>query len=95
MSFIPLAWMAPLMFAGLVLFMVIGFPVAFSLAAVGLFFGFLAIEHGYFDFALMQALSELVKRIAFLRGIGEWDPYGSAERAAHVAQAAQAAQAEQ
>jgi tripartite ATP-independent transporter DctM subunit len=60
MSFIPLSWMAPLMFAGLVLFMVIGFPVAFSLAAVGLFFGFLAIEHGYFDFALMQALPERV-----------------------------------
>jgi TRAP-type mannitol/chloroaromatic compound transport system permease large subunit len=60
MSFIPLAWMAPLMFAGLVLFMVIGFPVAFSLAAVGLFFGFLAIEHGYFNFALMQALPERV-----------------------------------
>ena len=60
MSFIPLAWMAPLMFAGLVLFMLIGFPVSFSLAAVGLFFGFLAIEHGYFDFALMQALPERV-----------------------------------
>src|SRR5689334_4407979 len=60
MSFIPLAWMAPLMFAGLVLFMVIGFPVAFSLAAVGLFFGFLAIEHGYFTFSLLQALPERV-----------------------------------
>ena len=60
MSFIPLSWMAPLMFAGLVLFMVIGFPVAFSLAAVGLFFGFLAIEHGYFTFSLMQALPERV-----------------------------------
>ncbi len=60
MSFIPLAWMAPLMFAGLVIFMLAGFPVAFSLAAVGLFFGFLAIEHGYFDFAFMQALPERV-----------------------------------
>jgi tripartite ATP-independent transporter DctM subunit len=60
MSFIPLTWMAPLMFAGLVIFMVIGFPVAFSLAAVGLFFGFLAIEHGYFDFVFMQALPERV-----------------------------------
>lgn len=37
---------APLMFLGLLLFMVIGFPAAFSLAAVGLFFGFLAIEFG-------------------------------------------------
>jgi tripartite ATP-independent transporter DctM subunit len=59
-SFIPLAWMAPLMFGGLVLFMLVGFPVSFSLAAVGLFFGFLAIEHGYFSFAFMQALPERV-----------------------------------
>jgi tripartite ATP-independent transporter DctM subunit len=59
-SLIPLSWMAPLMFAGLVLFMLLGFPVAFSLAAVGLFFGFIAIEHGYFTFALMQALPERV-----------------------------------
>jgi tripartite ATP-independent transporter DctM subunit len=52
--------MAPLMFGGLVAFMLVGFPVAFSLAAVGLFFGFLAIEHGYFSFAFMQALPERV-----------------------------------
>ena len=57
---IPLEWMAPLMFGGLVLFMLIGFPVAFSLAAVGLFFGFIAIESGYFEFAFMQALPERV-----------------------------------
>ena len=37
--------MPPLMFGGLVVFMIIGYPVAFSLAAVGLFFGFIAIEH--------------------------------------------------
>ena len=48
------------MFGGLVVFMVIGFPVSFSLAAVGLFFGFIAIEAGYFEFALMQALPERV-----------------------------------
>src|SRR5678816_73527 len=41
-------------------FMLIGFPVTFSLAAVGLFFGFIAIESGYFDFALLQALPERV-----------------------------------
>ena len=57
---IPLEWMAPLMFGGLVVFMLIGFPVTFSLAAVGLFFGFIAIESGYFEFALMQALPERV-----------------------------------
>ena len=38
--------MAPLMFAGMILFMLIGFPAAFSLAATGLFFGFIAIEYG-------------------------------------------------
>jgi tripartite ATP-independent transporter DctM subunit len=38
--------MAPLMFAGLVLFMVIGYPAAFSLAAVGLFFAYLGINYG-------------------------------------------------
>jgi tripartite ATP-independent transporter DctM subunit len=52
--------MAPLMFGGLVVFMLIGYPVAFSLAAVGLFFGFFGIELGYFDFALLQALPERV-----------------------------------
>jgi tripartite ATP-independent transporter DctM subunit len=36
----------PLMFGGLVLFLLIGFPAAFSLAAVGLFFGFISIELG-------------------------------------------------
>jgi tripartite ATP-independent transporter DctM subunit len=38
--------MAPLMFAGLILFMIYGYPAAFSLAAVGLAFGFLGIELG-------------------------------------------------
>ena len=38
--------MAPLMFAGLILFMLYGYPAAFSLAAVGLFFGFISIELG-------------------------------------------------
>ena len=53
---IPLEWMPPLMFAGLVIFMIIGYPVAFSLAAVGFFFGFLSIEMGYFTMAFMQAI---------------------------------------
>ena len=57
---IPHDMMAPLMFGGLVIFMLIGYPVAFSLAAVGLSFGFIAIEEGFFDFSLMQALPERV-----------------------------------
>ncbi len=38
--------MAPLMFAGLILFMICGYHAAFSLAAVGLAFGVLGIELG-------------------------------------------------
>src|SRR5262245_47220851 len=41
--------MAPLMFGGLIIFMIIGYPAAFSLAAVGLFFGFLGIELGLIE----------------------------------------------
>ncbi|ARQ02075.1 TRAP transporter large permease [Pseudorhodoplanes sinuspersici] len=40
--------MPPLMFGGIVVFLLIGFPVAFSLAAVGLFFGFLSVHLGFF-----------------------------------------------
>ena len=52
--------MAPLMFGGLIVFMLIGYPVAFSLAAVGLFVGFIGIELGFFQTALLQALPERV-----------------------------------
>jgi tripartite ATP-independent transporter DctM subunit len=41
--------MAPLMFGGLIVFMLIGYPAAFSLAAVGLFFGLLGIQLGLID----------------------------------------------
>ena len=47
---------APLMFAGLIAFLLVGFPVAFSLGACGLFFGFVGIELGLLPEALMQAL---------------------------------------
>lgn len=46
----------PLMFAGLVVIMLIGFPVAFSLAALGLASGFYAIEMGWFPAAFMGTL---------------------------------------
>ncbi len=52
--------MAPLMFGGLIVFMLIGYPVAFSLAAVGLFFGVIGIELGFFGINLLQALPERV-----------------------------------
>jgi tripartite ATP-independent transporter DctM subunit len=47
---------APLMFAGLVVIMLIGFPVAFSLSALGLFSGFIAIEMGWFPAGFMANL---------------------------------------
>ncbi|MBK1614190.1 C4-dicarboxylate ABC transporter [Rubrivivax gelatinosus] len=48
--------MAPIMFAGLVLFLLVGYSVAFSLAACGLLFGFIGIELGLLPSSLMQAL---------------------------------------
>ena len=53
---IPLEAMPPLMFGGLILFMLIGYPVAFSLAALGFFFGFISIEQGFFGFNYLQAV---------------------------------------
>jgi TRAP-type mannitol/chloroaromatic compound transport system permease large subunit len=47
---------APVMFLSLVLFLLTGFPVAFSLAACGMVFGFIGIELGIVPQALMQAL---------------------------------------
>jgi len=46
----------PLMFAGLLVFLLSGFPVAFSLAATGMFFGLLGMEAGLFPDNLFQAL---------------------------------------
>ena len=48
--------LAPIMFAGLIVFLLMGFPVAFSLGACGLFFGFIGIELGMLPEALLQAL---------------------------------------
>src|SRR5437763_3180680 len=52
--------MAPLMFGALVLFLLLGYPVAFALAANGLLFGILAIELGLLGPQLLQALPERV-----------------------------------
>ena len=38
--------MAPLMFGALVVFLLLGYPVAFALAANGIFFGIIGIELG-------------------------------------------------
>jgi len=50
------AYMAPVMFAGLIVFLLMGYSVAFSLAAAGLFFGYLGVEIGLLPATLMQAL---------------------------------------
>ena len=50
------AQFVPLMFAGLLVFLLSGFPVAFALAATGLFFGFVGMEAGLFPSNLFQAL---------------------------------------
>jgi GntP family gluconate:H+ symporter len=47
---------APLMFGGLIVFLLLGFPVAFSLGACGLFFGWVGIALGILPEALLQAL---------------------------------------
>ncbi len=52
--------MAPLMFGGLVVFLLLGYPVAFSLAANGLLFAIVGIVHGSIEPALLQALPERV-----------------------------------
>ncbi len=51
-----IANMAPVMFAALVVFLLSGFPVAFSLAANGLLFGLIGIEVGLLKPELLQAL---------------------------------------
>jgi tripartite ATP-independent transporter DctM subunit len=54
------ALMAPLMFAGLVVILLLGYPVAFALAANGLLFAVIGVQAGFFDFSLLQALPERV-----------------------------------
>jgi GntP family gluconate:H+ symporter len=52
--------MAPLMFVALIVVMLLGYPVAFALAAVGIFFGLIGIEVGLLQSTLFQALPERV-----------------------------------
>jgi TRAP-type mannitol/chloroaromatic compound transport system permease large subunit len=53
-------YMAPIMFASLVVCLLIGYPVAFSLAAVGLFYAFIGIELDMFHPNFLQALPERI-----------------------------------
>ncbi len=50
----------PLLFTGLLFFLLTGIPVAFGLAATGLLFGFIGMEVGLFNANLFQALPQRV-----------------------------------
>jgi tripartite ATP-independent transporter DctM subunit len=50
--------MAPLMFAGLAVMLLLGYPVAFALAANGLLFAFIGFELGMLQPELLQALPQ-------------------------------------
>jgi len=52
--------LAPIMFFNLIAFLLLGFPVAFTLAAVGVLYGLIAIEFGFMQPALFQALPQRV-----------------------------------
>jgi TRAP-type mannitol/chloroaromatic compound transport system permease large subunit len=55
-----IANLAPIMFATLVVFLLVGFPVAFALAAIGILFGLVGIELGLLTPALFQALPQRI-----------------------------------
>jgi len=52
--------MAPIMFLALVVFLLLGYPAAFSLGAVGLMFGLIGIELGQFQPDFLQALPDRI-----------------------------------
>jgi len=52
--------LAPIMFFNLIVFLLLGFPVAFSLAANGILYGLIAIDLGLMQPALFQALPQRV-----------------------------------
>src|SRR3984893_1476598 len=60
MSAFLIANMAPIMFASLVVVLLLGYPAAFSLGAVGLIYAFVGIELGEFRPDFLQALPERV-----------------------------------
>ena len=53
-------WFAPLMFAALVLFLLLGYPVAFALAANGLLFAVVGIQYGLLKPELLGALPDRI-----------------------------------
>ncbi|AZY52325.1 TRAP transporter large permease [Bordetella avium] len=59
------AYMAPIMFASMVLLLLIGYPVAFTIAANGLLFGLIGMGVGLIEPSIFQALPERVFGIMF------------------------------
>lgn len=57
-------WLGPLMFLGALVILSIGYPVAFSLAAVGIIFGLIGVSLGIFDPILIRALPSRIFGIA-------------------------------
>lgn len=55
-----IANLAPIMFATLIIFLLLGFPVAFALAANGILFGLVGMELGLLNSSLFQALPQRV-----------------------------------
>ncbi|MFY0476709.1 TRAP transporter large permease [Achromobacter marplatensis] len=55
-----IANLAPIMFATLIVFLLMGFPVAFALAANGILFGLVGMELGLLNSSLFQALPQRV-----------------------------------
>jgi len=60
MSEFLIANMAPIIFASMVIFLLVGFPVAFALAANGIVFGLIGIELGLLGPQLFQALPDRI-----------------------------------
>src|SRR6202521_6152939 len=60
MTAVFIANIAPFMFAMLIVLLMIGYPVAFSLSANGLLFGVLAIHYGLLGPELIQALPQRI-----------------------------------
>src|SRR5437773_11533696 len=65
MSAFLIHYMAPIMFAALVVFLLLGYPVAFSLAANGLVFALIGIALGLFRPDFLQALPERVYGVMY------------------------------
>src|SRR5690606_28940460 len=53
-------YMAPVMFVSLVVLLLLGYPVAFALAANGLIYAVIGIELGLFQPSFLQALPERI-----------------------------------